>query len=82
MVLKRRFSDLRFSILTILLGGRKTVNDISLKTGINWKTVDNHLIFLTGKGFVEKIFDSPYVKIFEISEHGREYVTRQHKDVK
>ncbi|MBI4449057.1 ArsR family transcriptional regulator [Candidatus Woesearchaeota archaeon] len=67
MPAKRTFADLRKSILECLRDGRKTVNDISTKTGINWKTVDNHLIYLCGKGLVHKVFDSPYVKIFELA---------------
>jgi len=77
---KRCFIDLRDSILSSLSTGQLTVNQISEKAGINWKTVDNHLIYLVGKGFVEVVFSSPYVKIFEISEVGIEYLEK--KEVK
>ena len=72
MATKRTFSDLRKIILESLIHGKKTVNQISSDSGINWKTVDNHLIWLTGKGYVQIVFSSPYVKIFEITEKGKE----------
>ncbi len=72
MATKRTFSDLRQIILEDLMHGKKTVNQISADTNINWKTVDNHLIWLTGKGFVHIVFASPYVKIFDITEKGKE----------
>jgi len=71
---KRTFSDLRTEILKALARGQKTVNKISSETGINWKTVDNHLIYLIGKGLVSVVFSSPYVKIFEISEKGKQKI--------
>ena len=74
MATKRKFIDLRDSILKDLEPGKKTVNQISSETGINWKTVDNHLIYLVGKGMAQVVFSSPYVKIFEITEQGKEYV--------
>ena len=74
MAKKRRFGELRDIILKGLKKGRKTVNQISQETGINWKTVDNHLIFLVGKGMVSVVYSSPYVKIFELSEEGKKYL--------
>ncbi len=74
MAVKRRFSDLRDLILKNLDTGKKTVNQLSSDSGINWKTVDNHLIYLVGKGMVEVVFSSPYVKIFELTEQGMEYL--------
>lgn len=74
MAVKRRFSDLRDLILKNLDTGKKTVNQLSSESGINWKTVDNHLIYLVGKGMVEVVFSSPYVKIFELTEQGKEYI--------
>lgn len=74
MPTKRRFSDIRDLILKNLSSGQKTVNQISETAGINWKTVDNHLIYLVGKGMVNIVFSSPYVKIFELTETGSEYI--------
>lgn len=70
-MLKRTFNDLRTLILETLSQGQMTVNELSTKSGINWKTVDNHLIFLVGKGYVRTVFASRYVKIYEITEEGR-----------
>jgi len=74
MAIKRRFRDIRVLILKSLYSERKTVNQISSETKINWKTVDNHLIYLIGKGLVEIVFSSPYVKIFELTETGKDYM--------
>lgn len=73
MATKRRFSEIRDLILANLYDGKKTVNQISSETGINWKTVDNHLIYLVGKGMAQVVFSSPYVKIFELTGVGKEY---------
>jgi len=74
MAIKRRFRDIRELILKSLYSKRKTVNQISSDTKINWKTVDNHLIYLIGRGLVEIVFSSPYVKIFELTEVGKDYL--------
>ena len=74
MATKRRFSEIRDLILKNLYGNKKTVNQISSEAIINWKTVDNHLIYLVGKAMVQVVFSSPYVKIFELTELGKEYV--------
>lgn len=68
---KRTFDILRKKMLRALKG-QKTVNQLASDTGINWKTVDRHLVYLIGKGFVIIIFESPYVKIYELSEKGKE----------
>jgi DNA-binding transcriptional ArsR family regulator len=69
---KRTFKELRQQILTALLKGRKTVNQLAKDTGTTWKTVDNHLIWLKGRGHVREVFASSFVKIYELSEAGRE----------
>lgn len=74
MATKRTFSDIRDLILVSLYDGKKTVNYLSAETNINWKTVDNHLIYLVGKGMAQVVFSSPYVKIFELTETGKDYV--------
>jgi len=68
---KRTFGVLRDILLAALSGGQKTVNQLATESGVNWKTVDNHLIFLVGKGWARIVFSSQYVKIFELSEQGR-----------
>ena len=68
---KRRFQELRNKILNFLKNKKpQTLNHIARSTKINWKTVDNHITFLVGKGFVKEVFHSPYVRIFEITERG------------
>lgn len=67
---KRTFHELRYLILTLLLQGQQTTNQISVKTGINWRTVESHLTFLIGKGFVSEVFKSEYVRIFKLTQDG------------
>lgn len=74
---KKKFIEIRKLILDNLKDGQKTVNKISAETGINWKTVDNHIIYLIGRGFVKEVFVSQYVKIFELSERGKEAVKQK-----
>ena len=69
---KKKFTEIRKIILESLKTGQRTVNKIASETGINWKTVDNHIIHLIGRGFVKEVFISPYVKIYEITERGKE----------
>ncbi|HSU72410.1 MAG TPA: hypothetical protein VLJ21_01000, partial [Candidatus Binatia bacterium] len=57
---KRKYAELRQLILTNLSAGQKTVNQVATETGINWRTVDNHLVYLTGRGFLREVFNSPY----------------------
>ena len=71
---KRTFSELREIILNTLLGGKKTLNEVSKASGINWKTVDNHIVYLIGRGMVTEVFSSPYVRIVELTEKGKEYL--------
>ena len=77
MATKRRFDELRFLILSGLGGGQKTVNQLSRDVGINWRTVDNHLIYLVGKGYAGTVFTSPYVKIYEITDAGRALLAQE-----
>ncbi|MFC1691261.1 hypothetical protein ACFL0W_03705 [Nanoarchaeota archaeon] len=70
-MVRRLFGQIRELILLELSKGQSTINKISINTGINWKTVDNHMIFLIGKGFVKEVFRSEYVHIFEITDSGK-----------
>ncbi|MBI4150709.1 hypothetical protein HY492_01145 [Candidatus Woesearchaeota archaeon] len=67
---KRKYSQLRPLILKAFLKDQKTVNQVATETGINWRTVDNHLIYLTGKGHLKAIFISAFVKIYAITDKG------------
>ncbi len=73
---KRTFADIRSSILLSLASGQKTINQISNETKINWKTVDNHLVHLMGKLLVKEAFTSPYVRIFELTAFGKDYLRK------
>ena len=68
---KRTFSELRHIILIALLSGQLTTNQISIKTGINWRTVEAHLTFLIGKRLVTEVLKSEYVRIFALTEEGK-----------
>ncbi len=67
---KRTFREIRKIIMFALTQGRMTINQVSIKSGINWKTVEKHLTYLIGKGFVEEVFSSEYVRIFELTQKG------------
>lgn len=73
-VSKRTFSELREIILLSLSKGQKTINQISSETGINWRTVENHLVHLVGKGLAREVVSSQYVRIFELSAFGKDHL--------
>ena len=74
--IKRTFIEIRNSILLCLAEGQKTVNQISIETQINWKTVDRHLIYLIGKGWAREVFSSSYVRILELTAFGKDYLRK------
>ena len=69
---KRSFEVIRNAMLIELAKGQKTINDLAKSSGVNWKTTQNHLVYLVGMGFAKEVFNSPYVRIFEITEKGME----------
>ncbi len=71
---KRTFDKIRINILLCLSKGQKTLNQISIETGINWKTVDNHIVYLVGRGLVTEVFKSSFVRIYELSPDGKEHL--------
>ena len=75
-VIKRTFIEIRNSILLCLAEGQKTINQISSETQINWKTVERHLTYLLGKGWVREAFSSAYVRIFELTAFGKDYLRK------
>ncbi|MBI2660396.1 ArsR family transcriptional regulator [Candidatus Woesearchaeota archaeon] len=75
--IKRTFIEIRNSILLCLAEGQKTINQISCETGINWRTVDRHLVYLIGKGWVREVFTSSYVRILELTAFGKDYVRKR-----
>lgn len=70
---RRTFTELRQAILIALLSGQQTTNEISIKTGINWRTAEAHLTFLASKGFVSEILRMEYVRIFRLTPIGEEH---------
>ena len=74
--IKRRFIEIRNSILLSLASGQKTINQISNETQINWRTVERHLTYLIGKGWAKEAFSSAYVRIFELTAFGRDYLRK------
>ncbi len=75
---KRTFAEIRNYILLSLASGQKTINQIASETGINWRTVDNHLVYLLGKILVKEVFRSSYVRIFELTSFGKDYLRKNH----
>ena len=73
---KRTYSELRLRLLNSLKSGKKSLNELSRISGINWKTCDNHLIWLMGMEYVEEVFNSKYVRIFKITEKGEEELSK------
>ena len=71
---KRSFFQIREKLLLELLKGEHTINELSVKTGINWRTVESHLVYLVGRGLIKEVFSSEYVRIFRISDFGRSYI--------
>jgi len=71
---KRTFSYLRHLILIALLKGPQTINQISINSGINWKTAENHLTHLTGKGLIALLYQTPYLKIYQLTDKGKQYL--------
>jgi predicted transcriptional regulator len=74
MAKKRKFDQIRDLILNTIGSDKKTINQIAGDSKINWKTVDRHIIYLIGTGMVKEVFSSPYVKIVELTEKGKEYL--------
>jgi DNA-binding transcriptional ArsR family regulator len=78
--LKRTFNNIREKILLTLSEEKRTINDISKKSQINWRTVENHLTYLSGRGLVNEAFSSEYVRLFEITAEGEEHIRKVNGD--
>ena len=72
--MKRTYEDIRESIIKAINGKQKTINEISRISKVNWKTVQRHLTYLKGSGLIIEVFSSRYVRIFEITEKGKETI--------
>ncbi len=73
---RRTFEEIRMAILSRLGASQMTINQLATYANINWKTVENHLTYLIGKGFVHEVFKSDYVRIMEATASGREYLAQ------
>jgi predicted transcriptional regulator len=80
--MKRTYDDIRVSLLKAISGKQKTINEISRISKVNWKTVQRHIVFFKGSGFVNEVFSSPYVRILEITELGRAELKRIEEGMK
>lgn len=79
---RRSFSELRDIILLDLIQGQKTTNEISHDCNINWRTVELHLTYLRGRGLVQEVFTSKYVRIHDLTQKGREYIESKYPEKK
>lgn len=79
---RRSFRQLRDIILLNLMQGQKTTNQISNETEINWSTVELHLTYLKGRGLVNEVFTSKYVRIFQLTEKGLEIISKKYPETK
>ena len=70
--IRRPYEVIRGLILVSLGYGSKTINQIANDTNINWRTVELHLTYLVGRGLAREIFSSEYVRIFELTENGKD----------
>lgn len=73
---KRTFNVLRDIIVSTIGSDKKTINQIANDSGINWKTVEKHLTYLIGKKLLQEVFSSEYVRIFELTDNGRQYLNQ------
>ncbi len=70
MIERRTFEQIRKTLIRELAKGDKNLNQLARASEVNWKTAENHLIYLIGKGYAIKTIDSPYVKVFRITDKG------------
>lgn len=68
---KRTFQLIRKQILKELKKGEKTVNEIATSTNTEWRSINNHLIYLTGMGKIEPVIQTKYVRVYRLAEGGK-----------
>jgi predicted transcriptional regulator len=70
---KRKFDEIRIRMLKTLSSNKQqTMNELANNSGLCWRTVKSHIIYLKGKGWAKEVLITPYVRIFEITEKGTE----------
>jgi PAS domain S-box-containing protein len=77
---KRTFKTIRNIILVCLSKGELSINEVAHLSGVNWKTVENHLTYLIGKKLVKENFSSKYVRLFGLTERGNQYLSNLKKE--
>lgn len=65
---KRKFVEIRRQILKELKKGERTLNQLAKAANTNWSTIDKHIIFLVGKGIVEPVLQTKYVRIYRLAK--------------
>ncbi len=65
-----------------LSSGQKTTNQISISSGINWRTVEAHLLFLVESGDVMEVVRSEYVRIFRLTGQGEQKLRMARKNAR
>jgi PAS domain S-box-containing protein len=77
---KRTFKTIRNIIIVCLSKGELSINEVAHLSGVNWKTVENHLTYLIGKKLVKENFSSKYVRLFGLTERGYQYISNLRKE--
>jgi PAS domain S-box-containing protein len=77
---KRTFKTIRNIIIVCLSKGELSINEVAHLSGVNWKTVENHLTYLIGKKLVKENFSSKYVRLFGLTERGSQYLFNLKKE--
>ncbi len=63
----------RMKLLKTLASNKKqTLNELAVNSGLCWKTAKTHIVYLKGKGLAKEVLNTPYVRIFEVTEKGEE----------
>lgn len=78
LILERRtHKKIRFLILYSLKYEKKSIHEISIKAGVNWRTTELHLTFLKGKEYVSEVFRHHQLRIFEITKLGLKQLKKE-----
>ena len=71
---KRKFIQLQKAILKSLKNQNLTINEISAKSKVSWNSTSHQLILLKGHEYVKEVFRHRRLRIFEITEKGKEFL--------
>ena len=76
---RKTFGRIRYIILSAFKDKQLTAYEISKITGIYWPTVRNHLIYLKGTDMIKEVFRHNRLKVFGLTEEGKNYLKRGKK---